>query len=107
MYIIYYHCSDLKGHGVFKNTEIKACTLLYLLQAIDQCVAVHVELARSLGNIEIILKKPIDRGSRIFVKGFRNLFPKYLFQKIFTQRKRETVDKPPDPKFIIRENRLL
>ena len=63
MYIIYYHCSDLKGHGVFKNTEIKACTLLYLLQAIDQCVAVHVELARSLGNIEIILKKPIDRQS--------------------------------------------
>ena len=107
MYIIYYHCSDLKGHGVFKNTEIKACTRLYLLQAIDQCVAVHVELARSLGNIEIILKKPIDRGSRIFVKGFRNLFTKYLFQKIFTQRKRETVDKPPDPKFIIRENRLL
>ena len=65
---MYYHCSDLKGHGIFEETEIKTRPLLYLLQAVDERISVHMELPRGLCNIEIVLEEPIDRGSRVLIK---------------------------------------
>jgi hypothetical protein len=47
-HITYYHECNLECNGIFKNTEIKTCTLLEFIEAIDQSVSMDVKLSGCL-----------------------------------------------------------
>ena len=68
--------------------------LFDLLQTVDQGIAVHMELAGCLCNIEIILEKPVDSPQCLFIKRRRDIRTEYFFQKTFAQRNRELISAP-------------
>lgn len=41
-HVTYYHECNLECNGIFKNAEIKTCTLLEFIEAIDQSVSMDV-----------------------------------------------------------------
>ena len=47
-HVTYYHECDLECNGIFKNAEIKTCTLLEFIEAVDQSVSVDVKLSGCL-----------------------------------------------------------
>ena len=49
--ILFYHQSYLEGDSVVEFTQVQACELFDLLQAIDQGIAVNEELPGGLGHI--------------------------------------------------------
>ena len=55
LHISYNHECDLEGNRVFKHTKIQSCTLLKLVQTINQCISVNIKLSGCLRNIQTIL----------------------------------------------------
>ena len=54
---------------MIKLSEVKAGHLLDLFQAVDQRVAVDIELSRGLGDIEVVLKEAVDGLEGILVQS--------------------------------------
>ena len=105
--ILFYHHGDFKNDGVIKFPQIQPGELLDLLQAVDQRVAVHIQLARGLGDVEVILKKLVDRLKRILIERLDRVLLEDLVEEHLAQRGRELIDDAAQAEVLIIDDRLL
>ena len=58
--VLFDHQRYLKDDGVIEVAQIQAGQLADLLQAVDQRVAVYEQLARGLGNVQIVFEDALS-----------------------------------------------
>ena len=51
LHILGNHEGNLEGNGIFKDTQIKTGALLQLVQTVNQCISVDIQLSGSLRYI--------------------------------------------------------
>lgn len=60
--------------------DIQTGLFLYLLQAVDERVAVHVQPAGGLGDIEIVVQKTVDDVDCFRLEEVRRVRAQHFFQ---------------------------
>lgn len=83
--IVVDHHGNFKGHGFVEFSQIHSGCLLQLLQPVDQCIAMQVEPAGSLGYIQIVVKEPENGSHGLFVQFLKYVMIEGLFEEDFTE----------------------
>ena len=81
--------------------DIQTGLFLYLLQAVDERVAVHVQPAGGLGDIEIVVQKTVDDVDCFRLEEVRRVRAQHFFQIRAAPFPGETVDEAADAQLII------
>ena len=67
-HITHHHQRDLEGQRIVKIAKIKSCTLLNLLNAIDQRVAVYKQLPGCFRHIQVVFKKLVNCSQSLLIQ---------------------------------------
>ena len=67
----------------------------------------HIELARRLGDVEVVLEEAVDRVERVVVERFDRVFLERLGEEHFAQRDRQLIDDAADAEVLIVDDGLL
>ena len=95
--ITQHHERNVKRQGILKVSHVQARDFLHLLNPVNKRIAVHEELPGGFRNIEIILKKFLNRIEYLFINFFRNLISaKYLPYEDPAQIFRKLIDQSAD-----------
>ena len=71
LHVPYNHKCNLEGDCIFEYTKIQSGTLLKLVQTINQCISVDIELSGCLRNIQAVLEELINRDKCLLVEIIR------------------------------------
>ena len=80
---------------------------MQLLDPVDQCIPVHIELPRSLRHVEVIVKELLHGRQDLVIQIVWNVIPKDLFHENAAQIDRKLVDQTPYSKSVVGADRLL
>ena len=75
LHILYDHQSDLKRYGILKIPQVQVCALLYFIQTVHKSISMYIQLSGRLGDIQIVLKKLINRRLCLIVDLLRRILP--------------------------------
>ena len=104
--VVYKH-GNLECHGLIEFPYIQSGCFLQPFQPVHQCIPVNVQLSRSFGNIQIVVKEVADGEHRLVIQFLKNVVVKCLLQKKIAQRRRKLVDQPPDSQTVVGGNSLI
>ena len=66
--IFFDHEGYLEHDSVLKLTEVKTGELLDFFKTVHQRVAVYEQLARGLGDVEVVLEETLDRDQSLLIQ---------------------------------------
>ena len=101
------HQGHLKHNGVLKLPQVQAGDLLDLLQAVDQGVAVDKQLPGSLGNVQVILKEPLDGEQGFLVQGLDGTALKDFLQEHIAQGGGQLINQTGNSQVVIADDGTL
>ena len=104
-HIFNYHQCDLESDGVLEDAKIQTGSLLDLVQPVNQCISVNIQLARGLGNIQAVFEELVDRDQSLIVKFIRRLSVEDLLDEHTAERDRQLIDQPADAQIVVRAGR--
>lgn len=104
--ILFNHECYFKYNCIFEFAQIQTGNLLNFFKPVYQCISVHKQFTRGFGNIQIILKKPLNGEQCFMVKGFYGATLKYFFQEHFTKSSWQLINQTGNTKIVVTDNRF-
>ena len=90
-----------------KFAKIEACELLDFLEAVDKCVSVDKQLARGLGDVEVVLEELLNCEQSLLIERLDRALLEYFAQECLAEGGRQMIDKPCDAEVFIADNGLV
>ena len=81
--------------------QIETGQLADLLEAVYERVSVNEQLARCLGNVQVVFKEALDCHQRLAVKTFERALLEHLLQEHIAESGRKLIDKTTDAEILI------
>ena len=105
--ILFNHKRYLKCDSVLKLAQIKSGHLADLVKTVNQRVTVNKELARGLGNVQVVLKERLNSLQRFAVERLETAALEYLLEEHFAKRGGQLIDQAANAEIFVADDILF